>query len=393
MADAVIRNIGLVASGDLSAPLLQADTIVIRAGHIDAVGLANEVDADNVERQIDADGAAVFPGLIDSHTHPVVGDFTPRQRMIDFIDSCLHGGVTSMISAGEPHLPGRPKDPDGTKALAILTSKAYRNFRPSHVKVHAGALLLEKGLIEADFAQLAAAGVWLVGEIGITAVNTVAEAAPMVQWAHQHGMKVFVHTGGASVPGSSVIGADFVLAVKPDIAAHLNGGPTAPPLLDIERIITKSDAYLEVVQCGNVRALRDVVRFADQSGMLHRVLVGTDSPSGTGVIPLGILRTMSWIATLGNIAPERAVALATGNTARAFGLNTGRIAPGCEADLVIADAPIGSVANDALGALAVGDTPAVCAVLIDGEVRVNVSRNTPPAKRAVSIPWMLAGGH
>ena len=47
-----------------------------------------------------------MPGLIDSHAHPVFGDFTPRQQTQNFIESGLHGGVTTVISAGEVHLPG-----------------------------------------------------------------------------------------------------------------------------------------------------------------------------------------------------------------------------------------------------------------------------------------------
>jgi enamidase len=46
------------------------------------------------------------------------------------------GGVTSVISAGKVHLPGRPKDVAGTKALAILAAKSFSNARPSGVKVH-----------------------------------------------------------------------------------------------------------------------------------------------------------------------------------------------------------------------------------------------------------------
>ena len=101
----------------------------------------------------------MLPGLIDSHVHPTVGDFTPRQRTIDFIESELHGGVTTVISAGEPHIPGRPKDVVGLKALAIAVAKAYAGFRPGGVKVRAGAPILEQGLVEADFAEMAAGGV------------------------------------------------------------------------------------------------------------------------------------------------------------------------------------------------------------------------------------------
>jgi enamidase len=393
MSDVVIRNAGTMVSGSVTAPLLDADTMVIRGGRIDEIGPEADVDAASIEHHIDAAGATIMPGLIDSHVHPVIGDFTPRQRMIDFIQSCLHGGVTSMISAGEVHTPGRPKDREGTKALAILASKAFDSLRPARVKVHGGALLLEKGLTEEDFAQLAEAGVRLVGEIGISGVVQPEDSEPMARWAQKHGMKVMVHVGGASVPGSSVIGADLVLAVRPDVAAHVNGGPTAPPMADVERILSESSIAVEVVQCGNVRALEEVARLAQRHDALDRVLVGTDMPSGTGVIPLGMLRTLSWVAALGGIPPEQAVAFATGNTARVYGLDTGEIAPGRAGDVVIADAPRGSQAGSALEALAIGDTPAVAAVLIDGEVCVYGSRNSPPPTRKIDIPWMAAGGH
>jgi enamidase len=393
VADLLIRNAGTIVSGDIERPLVEGDTVVVRDGLIAAVGGDGSVDVTGIEHEIDAGGATVLPGLIDSHVHPTLGDFTPRQRTLDFINSYLHGGITTMISAGEPHVPGRPKDPQGAKALAILAAKSFANARPSGVKVHAGALLLEKGLTEEDFEELAEAGVRLVGEIGISGVADREDAERMTRWAQKVGMRVMVHMGGASIPGSSAIDADFVLAVKPDVAAHVNGGPTAPAVDDVVRILRESDTAIEVVQCGNVRALRDVIQIADREGALDRVLVGTDSPSGTGVIPLGVLRTLSWVSALGGVAPEKAVGLATGNTARVHSLSTGRITEGAEADLVIADAPRGSQASNALEALAVGDTPAVAAVIIDGEVRVSGSRNTPPPARSVSVPWMKGGGH
>src|SRR5574342_1242390 len=152
----LVRNIGRLVSGDIRRPLLDADSLVIQDGVIRAVGRGLDEDADTV---IDARGSTVMPGLIDSHCHPVFGDFTPRQRAVDFIDSGLHGGVTTMISAGEVHLPGRPKDIVGLKALAIVAARAYANFRPGGVKVHAGAPILELGMVEQDFADMAAAGV------------------------------------------------------------------------------------------------------------------------------------------------------------------------------------------------------------------------------------------
>src|SRR5438132_9903734 len=204
----VITNIGQLVSGRIKTPRLDADSLVITDGRITAVGRGLDDDADTV---IDARGSTVMPGLIDSHVHPVFGDFTPRQRTVDFIDSGMHGGVTTAISAGEVHLPGRPKDIVGLKALAIVAAKAYANFRPGGVKVHAGAPILQPGLVDSDFAELAAAGVTLVGEIGLGSVKTGKDAAPMVRWAKAHGMTVTIHTGGPSIAGSSPIDADVVL--------------------------------------------------------------------------------------------------------------------------------------------------------------------------------------
>lgn len=377
----LIRNIGTLVGGDVGQPRLDADSLVIRDGRIAAVGRRLDEDADTV---IDAKGTTVVPGLIDSHVHPVVGDFTPRQRAVDFLESALHGGMTTAISAGEVHLPGRPKDIVGLKALAIVAAKAYQNFRPGGVKVHAGAPILELGMTEADFAEMAAAGVRLVGEIGLGSVKTGHDAAPMVRWAKQHGMTVTIHTGGPSIAGSNPIDADVVLEAKPHVVGHINGGTTSLTPKEIERLVA-TDMALEIVQCGNAKTALHALRTAMDAGAVPRLIVGNDAPSGTGVIPLGILRTLSLLAGLGGLDPAAAICCATGNTARVYRLNAGLIAEGREADLVICDAPIGSIAADALGALAAGDLPGISMVLIDGRPLIGRSRNTPPAARAAEM--------
>ena len=126
----VIRNIGLLLSGDLDHPILDADTVVATGGVIQEVGKEKDIDTAGVTTTIDAKGTALSPGLIDSHVHPVCGDWTPRQNQLGWIDSCLHGGVTTMVSAGEVHTPGRPKDIVGLKAMAIFPSAPSRLFAP-----------------------------------------------------------------------------------------------------------------------------------------------------------------------------------------------------------------------------------------------------------------------
>ncbi len=211
---------------------------------------------------VDVGGATVAPGLIDPHTHPVLGDYTPRQGTSGWITSYLNGGVTTLISAGEPHWPGRPRTAAGVKAIAIAAHQSARNLRPGGAKLYGGALLLEAGLTAVDFDEMLAAGVWLLGEIGLGGVIEPEDVMPMVAWARDRGWIVPMHIGGASVPGSAVVGAELALAIQPDIACHTNGGPTARPLAEIVQILEGTSAAIEVVQAGNTRALVDIVRDA-----------------------------------------------------------------------------------------------------------------------------------
>jgi enamidase len=381
----VIRNIGQIVSGDIGTPLLDGDAIVCVEGKIAEIGRGAALDVDRADVVVDARGTTVMPGLVDSHVHPVFGDFTPRQRAVDFLDSELNGGVTTMISAGEVHLPGRPKDIVGLKALAIVAAKAYQNFRPGGAKVHAGAPILELGLTETDFAEMARAGVKLVGEIGLGSVRTGRDAAPMVRWARQHGMTVTIHTGGPSIAGSSPIDAETVLEANPHVVGHINGGTTSMSPGEIRLLVERTTMALEIVHCGNPRTALHTLRLARDAGAWPRLILGNDAPSGTGVVPLGILRTLALLASVGECPPEVAVAMATGNTARVYGLPVGVLAPGREADLIVVDAPTGSVGRTALEALRAGDLPGVSMVLVDGVPRLGRSRNTVPAGRAAEV--------
>jgi len=381
MSKVLLKNIGTLVSGRIEQPILKADALWIEGGKLAKVGSLKEMNEGDAQLVIDCVGTTVTPGLMDSHCHPVLGDFTPRQNQVGFIDSSVHGGVTTFISAGEVHLPGRPKDPAGTKALAILAAKSFAGFRPGGAKVLGGALILEKGLVERDFEEAAREGVRVVGEIGLGAVKSPEEAAPMVKWAKKYGMTVMMHTGGTSIPGSATVGADQVMAIDPDVVSHINGGTTAMSMAEVEKLITKTSYALEIVHCGNLRVAVEAAKLIVTRKAMDRVIIGNDAPSGTGVVPLGILRVINLLASLTPVKPEEAICMATGNTAKVFKLPRGVIEVGKEADLVIMDAPIGSVGTDALSAIAAGDCPGVAMVLVDGEVVVNKSRNTPPATR------------
>ena len=381
MSKVLLKNIGTIVSGDIAAPILPGDAILIEDGKIKQFGPEGDLDAADAVKIIDCDGATVTPGLFDSHCHTVLGDYTPRQKQTGFLESEVHGGVTTFISAGEVHLPGRPKDPVGTKALAILAAKSFANFRPGGGKVVGGSVILEKGLVKTDFEELAREGVRTVGEIGLGTIKNPEDAAPMVQWAKEYGMTVMMHAGGTSIPGSSTVTAEMVIEANPDIVSHINGGPTAVAMDEVQRLVTETDLTLEIVHCGNPKVAVEAANLCVEKNALGRIIIGNDAPSGTGVVPLRVLRVICHLASLTAIKPEEAICMATGNTARVHKLPRGLIAEGKEADLVIMDTPMGSVGADALAAIKAGDVPAVAMVLVDGEIVVAKSRNTPPAVR------------
>ncbi len=384
----VIRNIGLILSGKLEDPILDGDCVIALDGRIADFGREKDLDTDDATTIVDANGVTLAPGLIDSHVHPVIGDYTPRQQQLHWIDSTLHGGVTTMISAGEVHLPGRPKDVVGLKAMAIASQRWYENFRPSGVKVHAGAPILEEGMVEQDFKDLAEAGVKLLGEVGLGTVKDGKTARQMVDWARKYGIQSTIHTGGPSIPGSGLIDADMVLETGADVIGHINGGHSALPDDQIVCLCENCTKGLEIVHNGNERAAVLTLNTARELKQLNRVILGTDGPAGSGVQPLGILRMVAMLSAFGNVPAEVAFCFANGNTARERGLDCGIVEKGRAADFVLMDQAQHAPGRNILESVQLGNLPGVGMTIIDGVVRSGRSRNTPPAQR---LPQVVTG--
>ncbi len=382
-----VRNIGMILSGRIEQPVLDGDCVVAVGGRIETFGFEKDMDVDNSDVIIDANGVTLAPGLIDSHVHPVVGDYTPRQQQLHWIDSTLNGGVTTLISAGEVHMPGRPKDIVGLKAMAIAAQRWYSNFKPSGVKVLAGAPVVEHGMEEQDFKDLADAGVTLLGEVGLGSVKDGPTAKKMVAWARKYGIQSTIHTGGPSIPGSGLIDKDVVLEADTDVIGHVNGGHSALPDDQIICLCEQCSRSLEIVHNGNERAALLTVNTARELKQLDRIILGTDGPAGSGVQPLGILRMIAMLSSLGNVAPEIAFCFATGNTSRMRDLDVGLIENGYAADFVLMDQAQHSPGATMLESVRQGNLPGVGMTIIDGEVRSHRSRNTPPAQK---LPKLVA---
>ena len=387
MGSVLIQNIGTLVTGDLRSPLRRADSIYIEEDFFTELGRGLTRRADQV---IDACGMTAIPGLIDSHSHPTIGEYTPAQNSLTWITQYMHGGVTSLISAGELHTPGLPLPPDPQIAvsLALLTKCCYDNLRPSGVKVFAGTLLLVPGLQEKDFDTIAAAGIRLVKFIFYDySLLPNGEAERYVQWARSRGIRVKIHSGGVSRSGvSQVAGVEIVKRIQPDIVGHITGGPIPMPEVEVEQIVADTNFFMEICSSGNPRMVLSLMRSVEAHRARDRVLIGTDTPGGTGVIPRGMLREISFLSSVVGIPPEEAVAMATGNVGRAHGLNSGTVEEGRPADLILLDRVQGSVARDALDSFSKGDLPGISVVLIDGEIRVGGrSQQTPPPERTAKL--------
>jgi enamidase len=382
-----IVGAGTLLSGDIEDPVLDAaDTVIVTDGVISAVGAADALSDEIAEAEvvIDAVGSTLAPGLIDSHCHVVLGDYTPRQKTVDFLASYVHGGITSVVSPGEIHAPGRPHDAAGVKALAIAARACFDNFHPGGMRVHAGAVVLEPTLQESDFADLQAAGVHLA-KFGFGLYEDPSDGVDQVRWAQQHGITVMCHSGGASIPGSKPITPEHLLELAPDVCGHVNGGPTSLPEPGVDRVMDETRMGLQLVQAGNLRSAIRILRRAIERGQLHRIVIGSDTPTGTGVMPLGVLKTVTELSSLAGVDPALVWATATGNNARMWGLESGFVRVGAAGDLVVMDAPWGSTAGDALGAMRVGDIPGISAVVTAGQVRATLSRNTPRSARLALV--------
>ena len=381
MEKLVIRNIGQILSGKFEDPIIDGDCLVALDGKIEAWGAEKDLDCEDATSEVDAKKVTLAPGLIDSHVHPVVGDYTPRQQQLHWIDSTLHGGVTTMISAGEVHMPGRPKDIVGLKAMSIAAQRWYENFRPSGVKVHAGAPVIEHGMVEEDFAEMAKAGVKYLGEVGLGTVKDGKTAHEMVSWARKYGMQSTIHTGGPSIPGSGLIDADMVIETGTDVIGHINGGHSALPDDQIICLCETCKSAFEIVHNGNERAAVLTVNTARELGKLDQVILGTDGPAGSGVQPLGILRMIAMLSAFGNVPAAQAFCFGNGNTARQRNLDVGLIEKGYAADFVFLDQAQHSPGKTMLESVEQGNLPGVGMTSIDGGVRTSRSRNTPPANR------------
>ncbi len=382
----VLHNIGQVLTGVLDAPTLDADTIVIDGGRIASLDAGAATTADVV---VDCKGMTVAPGLVDTHVHPTLGDYAPKQQSVGYLERMMHGAVTRAVSAGEVHAPGR-SGAESALGIALGAFHSFERHRPSGMKVHGGAMLLEKDTETSHIDRAFAAGMRIIGEIGVGSLKDPERAGELSLYARELGMTVHMHCGCTSDRGPGgdehpYFSAEDVMEARPSIASHAN---TFASLSDADIDMLCEDGgppFVEVVQAGGTRSMLRVVEGLAERGRLDRLLIGTDTPTGYGVTSLGVLKTIGDICSLAGVAPETAWAIASGGGAAAFGSDGNVIERGAVADLVVMDTSLGSVHDTAIDAMAAGEFPGVAVVITDGAVRVRGSLCTLRARRVADI--------
>lgn len=379
MATILIQNIGRIFTGDIDRPLAEGDSILIEDGVIREVGADLPPAADQI---YDAKGSAVLPGLVDCHVHVAISEWTPRQSALAWLEAYGAAGITGVISAGESHVPGRPRDAAGVMGLAVLTQRIFEKLRPGGVKVYAGALIPEKGLTEEDFRRLAELGLTHTGEIGLGGAVSAEDAGEMAKWGRKYGIKTMCHTGATFLEGTTLMDTERILSIRPDVICHLSGGGI--PEEGMRRFLDETDAQVEIcaVNRPNPRLSGALVEMLKERRALRRLMLGTDSPSGYGIFPQGVWEVIGMLTGVLGLAPEIAIACGSGNTSRFYGIRSNMLRPGYAADLMICDAPLGSAYPDAAACLADGVIPGVSLVMVDGAaIASGPAVNTAPPKR------------
>ena len=169
------------------------------------------------------------------------------------------------------------------------------------------------------------------------------------------------------------------------IRDSVNGGHSALPDDQIICLCESCTSGLEIVHNGNERAALLTLNTARELKQTDRIILGTDGPAGSGVQPLGIMRMVAMLSSLGHVPAETAFCFATGNTTRQRELDTGMIEEGYCADFVLMDQAQHAPGKNILESVQLGNLPGVGMTIIDGKVTSLRSRNTPPATRLPEV--------
>jgi imidazolonepropionase-like amidohydrolase len=343
--------------------------VVVRDGRIVAAGPDARVPEG--AQVVDAAGATLLPGFIDSHTH-VFGNALERALIFGVtteLDMFTMPGLARQMREEQAKPGGAPGRADLFSAGLLATAPGGHGTqygmpvatltRPDEAEAWVDAriaegsdyikIVLENGsayggeLASLDHATMAALveAAHKRGKLAVVHVSTAADARAVLA----AGADGLVHLFSDRAPEADFarIAAEHKAFVVPTLTvlSSSNGVPGGKPLLDDLRL----RGYLlpdETVNLQRAFAARtaggmpvafETVRRLKAAGV--PILAGTDAPNFGTAHGAAIHRELELLVEAG-LSPTEALATATSAPARAFRLeDRGRIAPGLRADLVL----------------------------------------------------------
>ncbi len=388
-------------TGDGSPPL-GGGVLLVDEGVITDVGLAANVTIPEGATVVDLTGKTVMPTLVDLHGHVGFVDglsfdsanYT-RENIADQLDRYAYHGVGVIVSMGTD--PGelafeiQADQQAGTLGGAKLHT-AFRGIarpdagpgaptmRPTAFGAatadDARALVAQIADTNADFVKI-----WVDDRGGSVEKLTPDLYRPIIEAAHEHGLRVIAHIFyaddarelvDAGVDGFAHLARDVEMDdalvaaivendvfVMPNLAVSERGRNAEPPGWVDDPLLSESvspevigrirESYInrtpEAAAQGTesfATMLRSLKKLADAGA---RLVLGADTGIQNHIQGYMEHHELELIVEAG-ISPARAIQIATSAPAAVLGVDTGLLAPGKRADFLVLDAnPMYAIAN------------------------------------------------
>ncbi len=378
----------LIKNGTLIDPVLetmQKTDILVEDDLISAIGVGLE-DAD--ARVIDAEGCAVSAGLIDIHVHFRDPGFTHKEDIISGSHAAAHGGFTTVTCM--PNTKPTIDTPEWVRYVYDRSKEGSGVLVLPIAAVSRGQL----GEEMTDAAALKEAGAVALSDDGrqVMSANLMRDA---LICARSHGMVILSHCeddtlvqnyavnegrvsrqlglpGRPAIAEELMVMRDAMLAEETQSAVHICHISTGRAV-DIVRKFKKKGVKItcetcpqyftlthsEVLTQGAAARVNPPLRNTrDKDAILEGVKDGTidcivtdhaphseeekargleKAPSGMVGLETSLAITLTQLYHTGELTLPQIIGKMTVNPARVLGLDKGRVAVGCDADLTIFD--------------------------------------------------------
>lgn len=312
-ADLVIKNGKIIDV--FNADIINGDVAIVD-GFIAGVGKYSG------EREIDADGCYISPGLIDGHVHIESSMVTPQE----FAKALLIHGVTSVIS--DPHEIANVAGKKGiqymlesSKDLPVDIFIMLPSSVPAADFEHAGASLESEDL-KPFYQEPRVLGLAEVMNFpGVK--NADKKMLAKIKEAKKAGKRIDGHAAGLSADDLNVY-----------MASGIRTDHECTTVMEARERLQKG-MYLMIREGTVAKDLKNVIGAVNQQNS-RRCLFVTDDKHLDDIMDEGSIDFNVKLAIQSGISPITAIQMATFNAAECYGLtNKGAVAPGYEADLLL----------------------------------------------------------